>query len=82
VLAVDSFAGSQRLAATHLASLGNPFHGGVATGTGDALPFGTALRSGLVVVGHGTRVSPGLPFNGAVLINQRGERFVDEQSHG
>ena len=30
------------------------------------------LRSGLVVVGHGTRVSPGLPFIGAVLVNQTG----------
>lgn len=93
VLAVDGFAGNQRLVAEHLAALGTPFYGGVATSTGDALPWlaelgvplrnlGAALRSGLVVVGHGTRVSPGLPFNGAVLVNERGERFVDEQAHG
>jgi fumarate reductase flavoprotein subunit len=93
VLAVDGFAGNQRLVAEHLAALGSPFYGGVATSTGDALPWlaelgvplrnlGAALRSGLVVVSHGTRVSPGLPFNGAVLVNERGERFVDEQEHG
>jgi len=93
VLAVDGFAGNQRLVAQHLAALGTPFYGGVATSTGDALPWlaelgvplrnlGAALRSGLVVVGHGTRVSPGLPFNGAILVNTRGERFVDEQAHG
>lgn len=93
VLAVDGFAGNQQLVAEHLAALGTPFYGGVATSTGDALPWlaelgvplrnlGAALRSGLVVVGHGTRVSPGLPFNGAVLVNDRGERFVDEQAHG
>ena len=93
VLAVDGFAGNQRLVAEHLAALGTPFYGGVATSTGDALPWltalgvplrnlGAALRSGLVVVGHGTRVSPGLPFNGAVLVNIRGERFVDEPAHG
>jgi fumarate reductase flavoprotein subunit len=93
VLAVDGFAGNHRLVAEHLAALGSPFYGGVATSTGDALPWltelgvplrnlGAALRSGLVAVGHGTRVSPGLPFNGAVLVNQRGERFVDEQAHG
>jgi len=93
VLAVDGFAGNQRLVAEHLAALGNPFYGGVATSTGDAFAWltelgvplrnlGAALRSGLVVVGHGTRVSPGLPFNGAVLVNRRGDRFVDEQAHG
>lgn len=93
VLAMDGFAGNRSLVAEHLAALGDPFYGGVATSSGDALPWltelgaplrnmGAALRSGLVVVGHGTRVSPGLPFNGAVLVNQRGERFVDEQAHG
>lgn len=93
VLAVDGFAGNRTLVAEHLAALGDPFYGGVATSTGDALPWltelgvplrnmGAALRSGLVVVGHGTRVSPGLPFNGAVLVNQQGERFVEEQAHG
>lgn len=93
VLAADGFAADERLRKEHLAHLGNPFYGGVSTSTGDALGWVTALggglrnmgaglRSGLVVVDHGTRVSPALPFNGAVLVNARGERFVDEESKG
>jgi fumarate reductase flavoprotein subunit len=93
VLATDGFAADPALMGQHLAHLGDPFYGGVATSTGDAIPWltrlgarfrnmGAALRSGLVVVDHGTRVSPALPFNGAVLVNTRGERFVDEQSAG
>jgi fumarate reductase flavoprotein subunit len=93
VLACDGFANDPALTRTHLGHLGSPFYGGVSTATGDALgwvePFGTrlrnmgaALRTGLVVVGHGTRVSPALPFNGAVLIDDAGRRFVDEASKG
>lgn len=93
VLACDGFANNPDLMRTHLSHLGSPFYGGVSTATGDALgwvqPFGTrlrnmgaALRSGLVTVGHGTRVSPALPFNGAVLVNTEGRRFVDEASKG
>lgn len=93
VLACDGFANDPVLTRTHLAHLGTPFYGGVSTATGDALrwvePFGTrlrnmgaALRSGLVVVGHGTRVSPALPFTGAVLVDTTGRRFVDEAAHG
>lgn len=93
VLATDGFAANPSLMAEHLAHLGDPFHGGTSTNTGDAHAWlrplgarfrnmGAALRSGLVVVGHGTRVSPALQFNGAVLISQDGERFVDEEAHG
>jgi len=93
VLAADGFAGSRALVKEHLPHLGNPFYGGVSTSTGDALGWalrlgarlrnmGAGLRSGLVVVDHGTRVSPALPFNGAVLVNLKGERFVDEESKG
>lgn len=93
MLATDGFAANPRLLQEHLPHLGNPFYGGVATSTGDALEWslplgaglrnmGAALRSGLVVVDHGTRVSPALQFNGAVLINQEGRRFVDEESKG
>jgi fumarate reductase flavoprotein subunit len=93
VLASDGFANSAPLAEEYLSHLGSPFYGGVSTSTGDALPWavslgarlrnmGAGLRSGLVVVDHGTRVSPALPFNGAVLLNTRGERFVDEESKG
>jgi fumarate reductase flavoprotein subunit len=93
VLASDGFANNVALVAEHLAHLGTPFYGGVSTSTGDALAWatrlgarvrnmGAGLRSGLVVVGHGTRVSPALPFNGAVLVNTTGARFVDEEAKG
>lgn len=93
VLAADGFANNPALVKEHLAHLGNPFYGGVSTSTGDALAWvlplgaqlrnmGAGLRSGLVVVDHGTRVSPALQFNGAVLVDRTGERFVDEESKG
>jgi fumarate reductase flavoprotein subunit len=93
VLATDGFAASTSLMARFCGELGDPFYGGVSTSTGDAVEWlervgagfrnmGACLRSGLVVVGHGTRVSPALQFNGAVLVNTDGERFVDETAHG
>jgi fumarate reductase flavoprotein subunit len=93
VLATDGFAASPALMARFCADLGDPFYGGVSTSTGDAVGWlervgatfrnmGACLRSGLVVVGHGTRVSPALQFNGAVLVNTDGDRFVDESAHG
>jgi fumarate reductase flavoprotein subunit len=93
VLALDGFAANPALMKEHCSALGDPFYGGVSTSTGDALPWlaelgadfrnlGSCLRSGLVVVGHGTRVSPSLPFLGAVLLDVEGRRFVDEQAHG
>lgn len=93
VLASDGFANNPVMMKEHLAHLGAPFYGGVATSTGDAVELvtsaggrmrnmGAALRSGLVVVDHGTRVSPALQFNGAVLVNSAGERFVNEESKG
>jgi fumarate reductase flavoprotein subunit len=93
VLALDGFGANQVLMKEHCASLGDPFYGGVSTSTGDAIPWLTelgagfrnmaaCLRSGLVVLGHGTRVSPSLPFYGAVLLDLDGRRFVDEEAHG
>jgi fumarate reductase flavoprotein subunit len=93
VLATDGFAANPTLMAEHLPHLGAPFHGGTSTNTGDAhawlrplgahvAELGAALRSGLVVLGHGTRVSPALQFNGAVLLDTHGHRFVDEEAHG
>ncbi|MDN4171701.1 FAD-dependent oxidoreductase [Nocardioides sp. SOB77] len=93
VLAADGFANDPALVREHLADLGTPFYGGVSTSTGDALAWavrlggrlrnmGAGLRSGLVVLDHGTRVSPALPFNGAVLLDVEGRRFVDEESKG
>lgn len=93
VLALDGFAANPALMKEHCAALGDPFYGGVSTSTGDAVAWltelgadfrnmGACLRSGLVVVGHGTRVSPSLPFYGAVLLDLEGRRFVDEEAHG
>jgi fumarate reductase flavoprotein subunit len=93
VLALDGFAANPALMKEHCSELGDPFYGGVSTSQGDAVPWladraaafrnmGACLRSGLVVVGHGTRVSPSLPFLGAVLVDLEGRRFVDEEAHG
>jgi fumarate reductase flavoprotein subunit len=93
VLATDGFAADPALVERYLPHLGRPFHGGTSTNTGDAHGWlrelgagfrnmGAALRSGLVVVDHGTRVSPALQFNGAVLLDTTGHRFVDEEAHG
>ena len=92
VLATDGFAGNRALMQEFCAELGDPFHGGVSTATGDALGWlrplgaelrnmGACLRHGQVTL-HGTRVNPALPWLGAVLVNRDGERFVDEQAHG
>lgn len=93
VLATDGFAASPELMKEYCSALGDPFYGGVSTSTGDAIPWlrdlgaglrnmGACLRSGLVTVGHGTRVSPALQFNAAVLLDSEGRRFVDEESKG
>lgn len=93
VLALDGFAGNAAYMKRFCSELGDPFYGGVSTSTGDAIPWlqergaafanmGACLRHGQVVVGHGTRVNPSLPWYGAVLVNTGGERFVDEQAEG
>lgn len=92
VLATDGFAGNRALMQEFCAELGDPFHGGVSTATGDALGWlrplgaelrnmGACLRHGQVTL-HGTRVNPALPWLGAVLVNRDGQRFVDEQANG
>lgn len=93
VLATGGFAGSPGLMRRYCAALGEPLHGGVSTNTGDAVDWlvdlgadlrnmGACLRHGLMVAGHGTRLSPALPFYGAVLLDSDGRRFVDEHSVG
>lgn len=93
VLATGGFAGSADLMRRYCAALGEPLHGGVSTNTGDAVGWlvdlgadlrnmGACLRHGLMVAGHGTRLSPALPFYGAVLLDPDGRRFVDEHSVG
>jgi fumarate reductase flavoprotein subunit len=92
MLATDGFAGNRALMQRFCPELGDPFHGGVGTATGDSVGWlepmgvelrnmGACLRHGQVTL-HGTRVNPALPWLGAVLVNRRGERFVDEQAHG
>lgn len=92
VLATDGFANNRALMARHCAELGEPFYGGVSTSTGDSVAWleglgaefanmGACLRHGQVTL-RGTRVNPALPWFGAVLVNTRGDRFVDEQAHG
>ncbi|MBO0829867.1 MAG: FAD-binding protein, partial [Streptosporangiales bacterium] len=89
VLATGGFAGNADLMRRYCAALGEPLHGGVSTNTGDAVGWladlgadlrnmGACLRHGLMVAGHGTRLSPALPFYGAVLLDSDGRRFVDE----
>ena len=92
VLATDGFAGNRALMQRFCPELGDPFHGGVSTATGDSIgwlePLGVELRNMGACLRHGqvtlrgTRVNPALPWLGAVLVNRRGERFVDEQAHG
>lgn len=93
VLATGGFAGSPHLMRQYCAALGDPLHAGVSTNTGDAVGWlvdldadlcnmSACLRHGLMVAGHGTRLSPALPFYGAVLFDNYGRRFVDEQSCG
>ena len=95
VLAADGFAATGQLIARVLPDLGDPFYGGVspprpATPSGLGARLGArgsatwapACGHGLVVLGHGTRVSPALPFIGAVLVDADGERFVDEEATG
>ena len=92
VLATDGFAGNRALMREFCAELGEPFHGGVATATGDAVEWlraldadfrnmGACLRHGQVTT-RGTRVNPNLAWLGAVLVNLRGERFVEETAFG
>lgn len=92
VLATDGFAGNRDLMREYCADLGEPFHGGTSTATGDAIPWlralgvdlrnmGSCLRHGQVTA-RGTRVNPNLPWLGAVLLNRDGERFVDETAYG
>lgn len=92
VLATDGFAANRTLMREFCAELGEPFHGGVSTATGDSVAWlrslgadfrnmGACLRHGQVTL-RGTRINPALPWLGAVLVNTRGDRFVDEQAYG
>jgi len=93
VLATEGFAGNAQLMRQYCADLGGPMYCGASGSTGDAIAWlqeldvdfknmASCLRHGQVVADHGTRVAPALPFFGAVLLNDKAERFVDEMSMG
>jgi fumarate reductase flavoprotein subunit len=93
VLATGGFAANPVLMKRHCPGLGNPYNCGCASAVGDALVwleeldadfrnFGSCLRHGQVVLGHGTRLSPALPFLGAVILDLTGRRLIDEESVG
>ncbi|MDX6739639.1 FAD-dependent oxidoreductase [Actinocorallia sp. A-T 12471] len=93
VLAADGFAGNAAMVAAHCPDAADAFYGGVSTSTGDAIGWGVALGArtrnmsgylghGMVVVGHGTRLNPVLPFLGALLVGTDGRRFADERAQG
>lgn len=93
VLACDGFAASRDLMAEYCPDLRDAFYGGVSTSSGDAVAWlrrlgvplrhmSSCLRHGLVAADHGTRLSPALPFCGAVLLDAQGRRFIDETSLG
>lgn len=93
VLAADGFGASRDMLEQHCPDVVDAPYGGVSTSTGDAIRWGrdlgaatrymgAFLGSGLMVAGHGTRVNPALPFLGALIVDENGNRFVDETAHG
>lgn len=93
VLAADGFAANEKMLAEYCTEAVGAFYGGVSSSTGDAIEWGIRLGArtrnlgaflghGLVVVGHGTRLNPNLPFLGALLVNAAGRRFADERAQG
>jgi fumarate reductase flavoprotein subunit len=93
VLAADGFAANEKLLAEYCIDAVGAFYGGVSSSTGEALTWGIHLGArtrnlgsflghGLVVVGHGTRLNPNLPFLGGVLLDASGRRFVNERAQG
>jgi succinate dehydrogenase/fumarate reductase flavoprotein subunit len=93
VLATDGFGNSPGLLAEYCPDAAGSVYCGVSTSTGDGITWGlragAAVRNmggylghGLVVVGHGTRLNPNLPFLGALLVDASGRRFCDETAQG
>lgn len=93
VLAADGFGANGSMLAEHCPDAVDRIYGGVSTSTGDAIGWGMGLGAavanmgsflghGMMVPGHGTRLSPALPFLGAVLVDRSGRRFLDETAQG
>lgn len=93
VLASDGFGNNAAMLQRFCPDAATAFYGGVSTSSGDAVSWGEQLGAGLrnmsgylghgmVVVGHGTRLNPNLPFLGAMLVDSAGRRFCDEKAQG
>jgi fumarate reductase flavoprotein subunit len=93
VLASDGFGNDRELVERYCPTAADAFYGGVSTSNGDAVRWGArlgaALRNmsaylghGMVAVGHGTRLNPNLPFLGALLVEESGNRFCEETAQG
>ena len=93
VLAADGFAASPLMLARYCPDADGRIYGGVSTSTGDAIQWGLSIGArvanmasflghGFMVEATGTRLSPALPFYGAVLVNRQGHRFAEETASG
>lgn len=93
VLAADGFGASASMLADHCPEAAGRIYGGVSTSTGDAIRWGMELGAGvanmasflghgMMVPGYGTRLSPSLPFLGAIIVDRSGNRFLDETAQG
>ena len=92
MLARDGFAGNRALMQALCPALGDPFHGGVSTRTGDAMAGSSRSASSCATwepaCGHGQVAAARHACQpGAALARRRagqptGRRFVDEEAHG
>ena len=93
VLASDGFGANQAMLAEFTPDAVHRVYGGVSTSTGEGITWGMEIGAatanmaaflghGLMVRETGTRLNPSLPFLGAVLVNETGQRFVAESAQG
>jgi fumarate reductase flavoprotein subunit len=93
VLATDGFANNTELLQRYCPDAVGAFNGGASTSTGDGIDMGLDagaalgnmtgyLGHGMVVAGVGTRLNPNLPFLGAAMVDEFGQRFCDERAQG
>ena len=93
VLATDGFGNNTELLQRYCPDAVDAFYGGASTSTGDGINMGLDagaalgnmtgyLGHGMVVAGVGTRLNPNLPFLGAAMVDESGQRFCDERAQG
>lgn len=89
VLACDGFGADREMVERCCPEMAGAAYIGVEGNTGDAIRWGVALGAaadhmgayqghGHVVAGYGTRLSPGIPLDGGIVVNEEGRRFVRE----